>query len=189
MEFLSTLSDSSVWLEHKADTFGVAGSNPVPTTLFFFMEKQIRLTIELVPSTCWYTNVRSHVSEFTWDIIRKKCYRLANHKCEICGSTGKEQGYNHNVECHEIWYYDDVNHKQILTGLIALCPYCHKTKHVGLAQINGEKEIVINQLMKVNGMSREEAIKYITESFSIWKKRSEFKWETDITYIKKYIND
>ncbi len=149
-------------------------------------ENPIRLTIELVPSTCWYTNVRSNVSEFTWDIIRKKSYKLANHKCEICNATGKEQGYNHNVECHEIWYYDDDKHKQILTGFIALCPYCHKTKHVGLAQKNGEEEIVIKQLMMVNNMNRKDAIKYIAESFNVWKKRSNFQWELDITFCKKY---
>lgn len=150
------------------------------------MENLIRLTIELVPSTCWYTNVRSHVSEFSWDMIRKKSYKLANHKCEICGSTGKEQGFNHNVECHEIWHYDDINHKQTLIGLIALCPYCHKTKHVGLAQINGEEDIVINQLMYVNKMSYDEALKYISDSFKIWKERSKFEWELDINYLKTY---
>jgi len=151
------------------------------------MENPIRLTIELVPSTCFYTNVRSHVSEFTWNIIRKKTYAQANHKCEICGDTGKHQGFKHNVECHEIWHYDDVKYIQTLTGLIALCPYCHKTKHVGLAQMNGEEDIVINQLMKVNNMSYKEAQKYISASFVVWKERSKHQWELDITKLKTYM--
>jgi hypothetical protein len=31
-----------------------------------------RLTVELVPSTCWYTNVRSNVSKAVWDRLRRR---------------------------------------------------------------------------------------------------------------------
>ena len=72
-----------------------------------YME-QYKLTIELVPQTSWYTNVRSNVSKEQWDVIRKKCYAQANNVCEICGDTGKNQGYKHNVECHEIWEYNEL---------------------------------------------------------------------------------
>lgn len=146
----------------------------------------MKLTIELVPKPSWYTNVRSNVSKEQWDIIRKKCYKNANHKCEICGDSGKNQGFKHPVECHEIWKYDDENKKQILIGLISLCPYCHKTKHVGLAQLNGEEEIVIKQLMKVNKITRDDTVEYIEKSFEIWRERSEFDWKVDIEYIKEY---
>ena len=149
----------------------------------------MKLTIELVPKTAWYTNVRSNVSKQEWDTIRKKCYKNANYKCEICNDVGQNQGVKHNVECHEIWDYDDIYKKQTLKGLIALCPYCHKTKHVGLAQINGEENIVLNQLVKINGISRKEAKEYIDRSFLIWKSRNNFKWELDISYIKKYLNE
>ncbi len=144
------------------------------------------LTIELVPKTSWYANLRSNVNKEEWDIIRKKCYTNANHKCEICGDTGKNQGFKHNVECHEIWKYDNKSKNQILIGLISLCPYCHKTKHVGLAQLNGEEEIVIKQLMKINNMTRDIAKEYIKKSFEIWEKRSKFDWNLNIDYLEKY---
>lgn len=146
----------------------------------------MKLTIELVPQTCWYTNVRSNVSVEMWDFIRKKAYSKAKFRCEICSDVGQNQGVKHSVECHEIWHYDDVNKRQILTGLIALCPNCHKTKHVGLAQMKGEEEIVIQQLVKVNGMSRGEAKEYISVSFEVWQKRSRYDWEIDISFIEKY---
>lgn len=149
----------------------------------------MKLSIELVPKSCWYSNVRSNVSEEEWDIIRKKCYKNAGNICEICGKTGKNQGYNHNVECHEIWNYDDKKYIQKLTGLIALCPFCHKTKHVGLAQMNGEEDIVINQLMKVNNISKSEVEKYINDSFLIWLDRSDEEWELDISYLDEYKMD
>jgi hypothetical protein len=148
--------------------------------------EQYKLTIELVPRTAWYTNVRSNVSKDEWDRLRKKSYALANNVCEICGDTGKSQGYKHNVECHEIWDYDDANKAQTLTGLISLCPYCHKCKHPGLAQINGELNIVINQLMKVNNISKDDAEKLIDEAFNLWRERSKHEWKLDISYIENY---
>lgn len=147
-----------------------------------------KLTIELVPETNWYKNVRSNVSISEWDKIRKECYRRAGHVCEICGDVGTNQGVRHKVECHEIWHYDDKNKHQELIGLISLCPYCHKVKHPGLASIKGETEIVIRQLMKVNGMTRQEANKYLSHSFDIFDFRSQFKWTLDISYINTYLN-
>jgi hypothetical protein len=151
--------------------------------------EQYKLTIELVPKTSWYTNVRSNVSKDKWDTIRKKSYELANHKCEICGDTGKNQGFKHNVECHEIWHYNEITRTQKLTGLIALCPYCHKCKHPGLAQINGELPIVINQLMKINNLSENEAKMFIASAFVTWSERSSYEWTVDISYIEKYLNE
>jgi hypothetical protein len=148
--------------------------------------KEYKLTIELVPKTAWYTNVRSNVSKSEWDRIRKKSYTLANNICEICGETGKSQGYNHNVECHEIWQYDDNIKKQTLMRLVSLCVFCHKCKHPGLAQINGELNIVINQLMKVNNISKDEAEKLLDDAFTIWRERSKYEWNLDISYIQNY---
>jgi hypothetical protein len=150
-------------------------------------KNNLKLTIELVPKTCWYSNVRSNVTKTEWDIIRKKSYELANNQCEICGDVGKNQGVNHNVECHEIWEYDDLNKIQKLIGLISLCPYCHKTKHAGLAQMNGEENIVINQLIKVNNITRKDAIDYINDSFTIWRERSKHEWTLDISVLNQYL--
>lgn len=150
------------------------------------MNEDLRLTIELVPKTSWYTNVRSHVSVSEWDIIRKKSYSIANNRCEICSDSGKNQGMNHNVECHEVWEYNDKQKIQKLVGLISLCPLCHKVKHPGLAQINGEEEMVIKQLMIVNLMTRKEAETYIEKSFDIWKERSKHEWKLDISFLNNY---
>lgn len=144
----------------------------------------MKLTIELVPSTSWCNNVRSQVSKSEWDRLRKTSYKKAGYKCEICGDTGINQGYNWPVECHEIWEYNDEIKTQTLKGLISLCPHCHKTKHVGLAEINNELDIVLNQLVKINDMTLNEASKYISQSFEIWRKRSQHNWNVDISIIK-----
>lgn len=142
-----------------------------------------KLTIELVPSTCWYSNVRDNVTRSTWDKIRKLTYRNANYTCEICGGKGDRWP----VECHEIWEYNDEEHIQTLKGLISLCPDCHKVKHFGLTSTRSEQEMyhAMNHLKKVNNFSKMETINYINESINIFHDRSKFEWKLDLSYLNQ----
>jgi hypothetical protein len=149
--------------------------------------KELKLTIELVPNTSWYINVRSNVPSSQWIKLRDHCFNKAGYKCEICKETGPQQGQTHVAECHEEFTFDDDLHTQTLTRLIALCPNCHKTKHPGLAQIKGEMPIVYKQLEKINGMDYDEINKYLDACFLLWKKRSKHKWTLNIDYIKTYL--
>ena len=140
-----------------------------------------KLTIELVPSTCWFTNLRSELSTSQWDKLRKATYRKANYRCEICGGKGDK----HPVECHEIWDYDDENHIQALKGLIALCPACHQVKHIGLAKLRGKGEEAANHLKKVNGWNERQTQQYILEAFQTWNQRSQYQWQLDLTWLEQ----
>ncbi len=142
----------------------------------------MKLTIELVPSTAWYSNVRSNVTTTEWDVLRKECYKKAGYKCEVCAGKGP----NHPVECHEIWEYDDDACTQTLEGLIALCPDCHSTKHFGFARVSGKEKEAKLHLMKVNDLTEEQADKYIEEVFMIWEQRSKYDWTLDISFLNKY---
>jgi hypothetical protein len=152
------------------------------------MDKPL-LTIELVPESSWYNNVRSKVDRKTWDIIRRKCYSEAHDRCEICGDTSKNQGLKHNVECHEIWQYDDINHIQELTGFIALCNHCHLCKHPGYAETQGAMNIVIMHLIQINKMTQNDVLDMLTDSMRIWRRRSQHSWTVDISYIDSYKNN
>jgi 5-methylcytosine-specific restriction endonuclease McrA len=140
----------------------------------------MKLTIELVPSTAWYSNVRSNVTPSEWDVLRKECYKKAGYKCEICSGKGPK----HPVECHEIWEYDDNTCTQTLGGLIALCPSCHQVKHIGLAQIQGNYEKALAHLAKVNGITEDDAKLYVESCFETWSKRSQREWKLDITILE-----
>jgi len=147
-----------------------------------------KLTIELVPETSWFTNVRSIVSSVEWDNIRKKCYKDAGYKCEICNG----QGSKWPVECHEIWEYNDTDHTQILTGLISLCPDCHRCKHPGLARIHGKLDLVISHLMKINfpdidPTDNSYAHNMVDEAFVLWRNRSSHQWKLDVSYLDDYL--
>ena len=138
------------------------------------------LTIELVPRTAWFSNVRSMVSKKDWDTIRKETYEQANNKCEICGGVGTR----HPVECHEIWEYDDKKHIQKLNGMIALCPECHEVKHIGLAGKHGRGEIAQVHLAKINRWTMIQTSDYINGQVSKWKQRSTFMWKIDLSWLE-----
>lgn len=138
------------------------------------------LTIELVPSTCFFSNVRSMVSVKNWNILRTQCYQLANHRCEICDQSNKWQT---TVECHEVWEYDDINKIQRLDKLITLCPSCHRVKHWGLAIINGKEKENYKHFMSINNIDLDQAIELVKEAFKKHKERSNYKWKVDLSYL------
>jgi hypothetical protein len=93
------------------------------------MSKDFRLTIELVPRPCWYSNMRTTIPRAAWDKLRKQVYAQYNYCCGVC------QVEHVTLHCHEIWQYDDTLHSQKLNGFIALCEMCHHCKHIGHAGI------------------------------------------------------
>ena len=138
-----------------------------------------RLTVELVPGSCWYTNVRSEVSRDAWDRLRRPVYRRARWRCEVCGGRGRD----HPVECHEVWQYDDLARVQRLVGLIALCPACHGVKHLGRSYLMGHDEEAIAHLRAVNGWTADHADTYVELVFAIWELRSRVSWHLDLRWL------
>jgi len=141
----------------------------------------MNLTLDLIPSTTWYNNLRSRLRPSEWDRLRKATYAAAGNKCEVCGG----RGHRHPVECHEIWDYDEATRVQRLVGLIALCPACHEVKHFGRAQAVGRGDAAITHLMNVNGWTADQAWDHITESFGVWRRRSEVEWTLDLTWLDR----
>ncbi len=111
---------------------------------------QAKLTIELVPKTAWFSNVRDHVSPSEWLKLSRGIIEEADYHCRICGSQGKK----HRVECHEIWSYDDTAKLQKLAGLIALCPACHRVKHIGRTSEVGSVQYSIYHLARCRRLGR-----------------------------------
>ena len=130
------------------------------------------LTIELVPSTAWFSNVRNHVTATDWERIKKATAATAAGRCEICDGVGDKWP----VECHEVWRYDDEAHTQTLVQTQALCPDCHQCKHIGLAEKQGYGEAALKHLAQVNGWSADQARRYRDEAFRIWHARSQHQW-------------
>lgn len=140
------------------------------------------LTIELIPQTSWYKNVRSNVSQEEWEKLKQVTFTRAGYRCEVCGGRGTRWP----VECHEIFVYDDERRIQKLAGLIALCPPCHEVKHIGLAELRGKGNSAKAHLAKVNNWSLEDAELYIEGCFEAWHRRSRHPWALDLSYLAEF---
>jgi hypothetical protein len=150
------------------------------------MAKSMNLTIELVPKTAHYANLRNAVKRSVWEKIAKKTKEEQGGKCGICGDQ------SHRLNCHEIWKYDDSNFIYTLVGFISLCGYCHDVKHMGFTKIKAEQglvdlEEVIEHFCKVNGCTRAEFKKHEKEAFVEYHARSQYKWEPDFGEFAQYI--
>lgn len=139
------------------------------------------LTIELIPQTSFFKNLRSELPVKQWDSLRKSVYQKAGYQCEICGGRGGR----HPVECHEIWEYQAPIQK--LVGLIALCPSCHMVKHWGLTQLRGKENIAKNHLARVNGWTQIQIQQHIDKSFLEWHNRNSVQWELNLDMLKEFI--
>ena len=146
-------------------------------------KSKTKLTVELIPKTCHFSNIRSTVTTAEWDKIRKLSYAAANNKCEICSDNGLNQGYKHRVECHEVFEYDDINHIQKLVKLVSLCVICHQVKHIGRAIAIGKQAVCMQQLAKVNKWSQKQIEEHIISSFELHKERSKYQWTLDLSLL------
>lgn len=142
-----------------------------------------KLTVELIPATVFFNNVRSALEVKDWDKLRKASYEKAGHKCEICGDIGKNQGYKHNVECHEIWDYNFKTSTQKLIGLISLCPRCHQIKHIGRTFAIGKQAEAFLHMEKVNKWNHKQVVTYLVECFKEHKRKSEIYWKLDLSIL------
>ncbi len=143
----------------------------------------MRLTIELVPRPCWYSNLRSKMTRANWDHLRTLVYATYNDRCGICHASRHVSGVT--LHCHEIWQYDDEHHVQRLAGFIALCEMCHHCKHIGLAGIRASEgtldfEHVIAHFMLVNHCSYEDYEVHSQEAWDTWHERNTHQWVTDL---------
>src|SRR5260370_14450274 len=139
----------------------------------------LRLTIELVPSSAWGNNLRDLMAKEAWDSMRRQVYKQYKYHCGICNAG------NTTMYCHEIWQYDDETWTQKLTGFIALCKMCHHCKHLGHANILAQKgeldyEQVVQHFIRVNQCSREDFEAYRAQAFDLWRERSEGPWDLDL---------
>lgn len=141
-----------------------------------------KLTIELVPESCWFTNLRSELPPSAWDLIRRTAYRRARHRCEVCGGVGPQWP----VEAHEEWTY--ISGVQRLRRVVALCPACHEVKHIGLAGIKGRDREAVAHLMKVNDWDPVTADRYIKAAFRLWFSRSRMEWRLDIKDLYEWLH-
>lgn len=140
----------------------------------------MKLNFELVPDSCWYSNLRSILSPKMWDIVRKDAYARAGGKCMICGAAGR-------LEAHEQWEYDEEKKIQKLKTVIAVCKSCHEVIHIGRTSLLGGEERAAAHFMKVNGVSYAEYRAELGKANLEHARRNKVsEWALDLGYLKKF---
>ncbi len=140
------------------------------------------LFVDLVPRSCWFTNVRSCVSEQDWQRLRRPMLRRAGYRCEICGA-GQDRDARQWLDLHERWDYDEPAAVQRLRRLIAVCQPCHEVTHFGLANVRGRTEEAFAHLCSVTGMDRDAAGAHVDAAQQVWLARSRRTWELDLSML------
>lgn len=141
----------------------------------------LKLEIELVPKTCWYSNLRNVFTPLEWKVVRNYIcdFRVTNNRCDICGEK------TYFLEAHEQWEYDMNNHIQKLVRIRPLCTKCHKVKHWGLAQIRGETDLVVQHFLEVNKCTEQNLIEHLQKTQQLFEQRNLITdWKLDMSYLK-----
>ena len=143
---------------------------------------KLKLNFELVPDSCWYSNLRSILKPKQWDVVRKEAYARANGKCMICGRPVKR------LEAHERWSYNEQTCMQKLEDVIAICHSCHSVIHIGRTQLMGEEDKAIAHFQRVNKCSYADYIKALGEANKLHQRRNQIaEWKIDLSYLGKFI--
>jgi hypothetical protein len=140
------------------------------------------LFVDLVPSSCWFTNVRSCVIPNDWERLRRMITNRAGKRCEACGQPADPRT-GRRLEAHERWIYTEPTKVQTLRRLICLCNECHTATHFGLAQIKGQADQALAHLRTVTGMTDQQARTHCRNAFALWRERSTREWALDLTML------
>jgi hypothetical protein len=134
------------------------------------------LFVDLIPSTCWFTNVRYCVHPSEWDRLRRHVYERAGDRCESCKLRRK-------LEAHERWSYNDETKVQKLERLVALCRKCHGATHMGFSKMKGKGDEAREHLKKCRKFTDSELDQHIQEASQLWRLRNKTNWELDLTLM------
>lgn len=174
------------WFDPRPPTVGLqrwAGSADVPDVL----PGEDRafgngLFVDLVPRSCWFTNVRSCVTQQDWERLRRPIFRRAGHRCEACGAA-EDRAAGLWLDAHERWQFDDHTGVQSLRRLIALCKPCHLVTHFGYANVTGRTDEALAHLRAVTAMTQPEAWAHVRAAETVWIDRSARVWDLDLTIL------
>ena len=90
----------------------------------------MKLEIEPIPNHSWGLSLANCLSRESWSVIRHSTFENAHYKCEIC-----EEDDVSDLNCHELWKFDDAKLIQTLQGFECCCTLCHNVHHFGRSKV------------------------------------------------------
>ncbi len=139
-----------------------------------------KLNFELVPDSCWYSNLRSALPKNLWEIIKKDAKIRAKGKCAICGRETAR------LEAHEKWSYDEEKGVQKLEDVISICHDCHSAIHIERTALLGDEKKAEDHYMRVNGCTYAEMRQDRNKANIDHRRRSQMEWKADTSWLNKF---
>jgi hypothetical protein len=155
-------------------------------------DKPHKLMPAMVPRPLWgrsvYNELRKTKRRKQWDTLRRVELEAAANTCARCAAK-----YESHMVCNEIWHYDDEAYIATLKAFEIVCRDCDSVLHFGKSLVIGGKrgdegtldrtDQAVKQLMKVNGITKRQAMKMIDDAFGQWMDRSEYEtWSIQISF-------
>lgn len=153
------------------------------------------LEMSFIPFSMHFINVRAVATKQEWDQLKSFVHKHSKNgssSCQICKQSGRSQGFAWSLECHEQWSFNWDTRTMKLTGLMSLCPYCHKAIHYFRTK-KMEKKIfakVQAHAMQVNQIDDQTLNKYVLNALKFSKAMSGFsfktfsrQWKMDLTLL------
>jgi hypothetical protein len=145
-----------------------------------------KLVPAMVPRPLWGRSVYNRLPRKQWEKLRRTVLEAAANTCNRCAAH-----YESHMVCNEVWQYDDQQHVATLKAFEIVCRDCDSVLHLGKSLLIGGKrgdegtaergEQAVAQLMKVNGITKQQANKLIDDAFGKWMDRSKRKtWAIQI---------
>ena len=138
--------------------------------------------MELIPSTCWLTNLRSALRMEDFQRVRMGVRQRAGKSCEICSGAERPEEEIY-LEVHPRFEYVEV--KQVLRRLMCVCTSCLRVLDFGTSQWESYRDEALAHLRKVNSWTSKQAIEHIHTSFEQWAIRSRLEWEVDVSILSE----
>jgi hypothetical protein len=142
------------------------------------------LSIDLVPSSAWFTNVRTAVTRTTWEKLRLYAFERADRCCEGCGSW-EHPASGRALELHERFEFDVATRTQSLRRLVALCERCHAVAHFDRTVSQGFEREAFAHLLRVADMTAAEATACLDDARTVAEVRGRYEWELDLSILTR----
>lgn len=139
-----------------------------------------RLSVELVPSTCWLTGLRDCLSPDDFKRLRMGIRQRSGKQCDLC--DGLEEPDN-EIYLDAVGRFDYVEGKQVLRKLSCVCTRCRNAQEFGQSQLRGLRTDAFAHLMSVNGWTKIQTMEHVHEAFAVWSARSRLSWEPDLSLL------
>jgi hypothetical protein len=134
----------------------------------------MRLIPVLIPRPLWGINAHRLLAGEQWQRMRRDTFSRDNHQCVICQQQRQ-------LECHEVFSYDDNTGKAVLERLESRCPNCHDCNHLGRLRKKdpeGFKRALV-RISDINNMKPKEVILLVKEAFLLHSTRTR-PWEVRV---------